>query len=68
MRNIMRRTIGKYNNAKKHGKQGEKKRMMIRWIDSIKEAIAWSMQDLNRDVSDRTFWRSEIHRLILSHK
>ena len=33
----------------------------MRWIDSIKEAIGVSLQDLSRAVEDRTWWTSLIH-------
>ena len=38
----------------------------MRWIDSIKEAIGMSLQELSRAAEDRASWTSLIHRVTKS--
>lgn len=52
-----RRTIRSNNNVGRSGRQQEKK--SIRYVDSIRKAMTLNLQDLSRDVTDRTFWRSQ---------
>lgn len=45
--------------------EGSKKRERpnMRWIDTIKEAIGTSLQELSRAVEDGTLWAALNHRL-----
>lgn len=52
----------KDNNAGKHG-SGKRGRQITRWIDSIKEAKAFSVQELSRAIND-TIWRSQLNQVI----
>ena len=35
----------------------------VKWIDSIKEAIGMSQQELSWPAKDRTWWTSLVHRV-----
>ena len=49
--------IGKIEGGRKRG------RPSVRWGDSIKEAIGWSLQELSRAAEDRTLQMSPIDRV-----
>ena len=43
-----------------------KRRPNMRWIDSIKEAIGMSLEELSRAVEDRTLWAALIRQVVRS--
>lgn len=56
----------KDNNANRSRRQNRNGRINMRWIDSIKEAMALRWQVLTTDVHDMTFWRLLTHRITMS--
>lgn len=50
--------------------EGSRKRggVNMRSINSVKDSVLSSLQDLNRSVNDRTFWRAVIHRVVITQK
>ena len=53
--------LGKVEGSRKIGRPNK------RWIIFLKETTGMSLQELSRAVVDRAFWRSLVHRVIVSH-
>lgn len=47
--------------------KAEGKGLNLRWISSIKEAMALPLQDLRRSIADRTLGKTFVHRVAKSH-
>ena len=58
------------NTIKLEKVKGRKKSEISRkkWIDSMKESMSLSLQDLSMTINDGTFWRSQIHRVTINWK
>ena len=58
--------FGKENSARRIEGSRKRGRPNVLWIDSIKEAIDTSLQELNEAVEDKTLWTALIHSVVRS--